>query len=75
MTELDRELKRLDDMCAQIGETAKDIESRASFSRSDLVDMVREEMCDNYCRFPRFYAGDDERLKLKCDRCPLRLLK
>lgn len=75
MTELDIQIKRLNDIADKIGDTAKDIESRASFSRSDLVDMVREEMCDNYCRFPRFYAGDDERLKLKCDRCPLRLLK
>lgn len=74
MSELDAQLQRMNALADQIGEAAKEIEKEASFTMTDMVEMVRERICDEYCRYPLVYSDDDERLQLECDRCPMRLL-
>lgn len=74
MSELDKQIETMNALAEKIGSCAKQIEKSASFTMADMVEMVRERICDAYCRYPLVYSDDDERLQLECDRCPMRLL-
>ena len=75
MTELDIQIKRLNDIADKIGESAKQIEDNASFTLADRIEMVRTQFCDHYCKYPVVYGDDEDRLMLECDRCPMRWLR
>ena len=74
MTELDIQIKRLNDIADKIGESAKQIEDNASFTLADRIEMVRTQICEHYCKYPVVYGDDEGRLMLECDRCPMRWL-
>ena len=74
MSELDRQIEIMNALAEKIGRCAKQIEESASFTMADMVEMVRERICDAYCRYPLVYEGDDDRLQQECDNCPMRLL-
>lgn len=38
------------------------------------IEKIREEMCDDYCRFPREYQ-DCNALGIICDKCPMNRLE
>lgn len=74
MSELDKQLATMNALAEKIGDCAKQIEESAGFTMRDMVEMVRERICDEYCRYPMVYSEDKDRLQLECDRCPMRLL-
>lgn len=43
---------------------------------TDILHEVIQKMCDEYCKYPEQYTGEDEDklYEEKCDNCPLNLL-
>ena len=40
----------------------------------DIIEDVKSEMCDNYCKFPQEYKDQEQMWDKKCAECPLNKL-
>ena len=76
MNELDYQIRRLNDIADRIGEDAEKISKLAGFTIEDRIEIARTVMCDEYCKWPVVFNGpeDEDRLQLRCAKCPMRLL-
>ena len=37
----------------------------------ELIESVKERMCDHYCKYPAEYHDPDEMIETVCANCPL----
>lgn len=46
---------------------------RASMSVSDILEQIKADMCDDYCKWPEKCEGltEDAMHRMYCDNCPL----
>lgn len=39
---------------------------------SDIIEEVKTEICDNYCKYPDLFSAEEEEVLLgMCEECPL----
>ena len=38
---------------------------------ADIIEQVKENICDNYCKYPDQYESNETMIEEQCEKCPL----
>lgn len=70
-----RDYERAQEEIRRLRDQLANMEIKSRITVADILEQVRADMCDNYCKWPALLADEPEEMLLDiCDQCPMERL-